>query len=1630
MASALQVTNSSSAPGADLHRNAKQNIEAFSHMNRHSIIEGLGINNSDVEKIAPCTPLQEGIIYHFLNSGRALYCSSFSFEFHTPCDFSRLESAWLQAQKETQMLRARLSPTPDGYAQVILKNCELPVSEVRVDSDNEIGEVRESKFKAWTVTLDDLSKDLWEVWLISSQNKSVMCLNIFHALYDGNSLSLLLEKVARKYLREDQNTEEESPFLDTLPMGPLCKDPSAEPFWTDHLKDSRQESVPKSNSTDHPSIVKQVNINAIQLVDKFRKSLNVTEQAVLHACWLLTLQHQFRLVPQIGMVVSGRALDIPGIENVIGPLFNTIPSNINFNGLRTREDLVQRCHSYHISTIPFQHTPLRDIMKWTKRSPHDPLFDSLFVFQRFDNENKLSGRKLWSELDSEADHEYPLAFEITRNENVSFTATIAIQDHVMSSAMAQETLTTFERLLYELLHDPTKELPHTTAITDTRKVENQFPTGVAKNNQDQSFQWTPVAASIRDVIADLASVDQQSVGVGTSIFELGLDSIDAIKLSSRLRKRGIQLAVSVIMRHRTIREMMEQLTSPKRAVQNGGRSSVGRLEQELTEFLRKEAQLPNDACRILPATPIQEAMVAEMIASDYAHYYNHDVLELEAHVDVVKLVDAWKAIVNANPVLRTSFVEVWDPKIPVSYAQVVHRGGSIDVQMVDLHGQSMDILIQNQRTRAASDLAQRPLLTISVVVDKCKRYLVLSMAHSLYDGWSMDMLHEDVAKAYAGNDCQRPPYDEVLEHIIASSGKSASKFWRATLANFVPTPFPQGQQAGNDELAIHRDEKTFSFLPGEVDRFCKLNGVTMQALCVTCWALVLAGYIGKLDVAFGLVLSGRNTADSQHVMFPTMNTVAMRAILHGSLLEMVKYIQGTLVDMTEHQHFPLRKARPDIGSRNLFDSLFIYQKRHSESTAQAPALYKSTGGSSAIEFPVCVEMESAREKVACRVACRDNVLGAMDCAGLLERMEQVLSSILHEPHQQTVEFADEATRICGRLVSHGPSPNGVAHDHIDSSSGSKTEWSCLENQIRQVLSIVSDTPEGEIDKETTLFQLGLDSISAIKVSSLLKKQSIRLAVSEMLKAGTVENMALAVNRSSTELTSDDIRAALERLLVGIDIGPLLQSCRIDSEQVERVLPVTAGQSYFLSMNALNPDVFYPTFCYLASENLSRTRLDEAWDRLTEVMPMLRTAFVPTNLNDLPFIQVVMKSVHGPVVWHHGLQGQESGKYPQREIHSVPATLHAAPTRKGTALMLQIHHALYDAVSLSKIMETLAAIYNTGEVQSLGTQAHLASYIAFHSIHSPIKIRRQFWENYMGKNHDKKAPSSSGNFRGAIERWYRPGLVSNMSKVEATAKRENLSFQAIFLAIYARVHDQICGDDASRSNRKAIGLYLANRSHAMEGLPDLLAPTVNIVPLRIDDKHGERPLFEYARQIQNEINEISRIEHSGVSLQEISDWTGVQLDTCINFMRFPEIVEENDHQTNGSHVLQIKPATAEDLHGLGGEGEDKGQPPKSNGVATPNGTAYDIASQANGGQFTNVFKVCGYRWPKRKRDDDDDDDNDELTRCKPTLDVEAAIREDKLDFGVFGLADRLRGRLAEKVIGEVQEAMMELVRQCM
>ncbi|KAK9848893.1 AMP-dependent synthetase/ligase [Penicillium brevicompactum] len=1597
MASALQQPSFSNSVET-IQRNAKQGIAAFAQKNSHAVIDHIGVSDSDIENIAPCTPLQEGIIYHYLSSTTPLYCSSFTFELDASIDVETLRGAWAQTQREVQMLRAKFSLSPDGYAQVILKQSALPWFFDTVETQSGIDGVRKQRHEAWTSQLNSLSTQLWEVGVISSPEQSVMCLNMFHALYDGNSLVLLLESVARNYLKQNKDTQKAPEFLDVLHLGPLCKDPSAENFWKEHLADCRDRPFAEKGTEDTP-ILHKVQINATEQVDSLRRSLNVTEQAVLHTCWLLTLQMQYSFVPPLGIIASGRTIDVPGIENVIGPLFNTIPSNVQLFGLQSWADVARRCHEYHVSMVPYQYTALRDIVKWLGKSPDERLFNTLFVFQRESDDAEPLSKNLWRTMNSEAEHEYPLAFEVVRNGNQFLTATLAAKSNAVSLEDTEKLLATFETILSQFAQDPDRALPEIEGvaqpITNGEVNGHHDPSATKHVNGDHvngsSFEWSSQACIIRDVIATLAGVEAESIGEETSIFEVGLDSIDAIKISSRLSKAGVKLQVSSIMRHRTVKAMSAQLSTSNGHVKNGDLPLLGQLEKSLTKFLESEGGLPSDVARVLPATPIQEAMVAEMTASGYKNYYNHEILELEPDVDLMKMERAWKTVVNAHPILRTSFVEVWDPEIAVSYAQIVHSQNQFDLPTVHLHGVSVESLIDTQVSKTRNEPVNGPLLSVTIAVDGAKRYLVLSIAHALYDGWSINLLHEDIARSYAGGDCARPSADDILEQIISSSGSEALRYWRAALSNFAPAPFLPMKHHEDGSTVVYRSEKALSVPLSDAETFCKRHGITLQALLVTCWSLVLTTHVKRLDVGFGLVLSGRNVADSEDVMFPTMNTVAMRIVLHGTRVQLVKYVQEALLAMSEYQHFPLRRARPDTGSQSLFDTLFMYQKRPVDNQEGSSALYKSTGGEASVEYPVCAEIEGVGEELVGRVAGRGNVVGGADVDVLLDQMGDVLSSLVHKSHEQTVEFTDDGVRVCGGLPFRE-----IGQDvRVDGPREiGETAWSPIESKIRNVLSVASGVTEDSIGKSSTIFELGLDSISAIKVAALLKKQSVRLAVSDMLRAGTIENMATAANSSQAELSVTDISSILSQSLDGIDVPQLLQSHGIDPQRVLRSFPTTAGQSYFLSMHTVNPAVFYPEFYYLASENLSPETLDRAWARVVDQTPMLRTAFLRTDSRLSPYIQVELEAVHIPVIWHSKFDHQLVSKSSRQEFGAVPVALHACQTAKGTALILQIHHALYDGVSLPHILDRLVSHCVQDEVAISGPDLGLSQLVAFQHVHSPVHVRRQFWQKYLGRT---PTALRRGDGFGTVQHHYRPGLVTNMANIEKVAKRQGLSIQTIFLAIYARVHMQQfaaeTADGAGSQQRLIVGLYIANRSHSLEGLAESVIPTVNIVPLRLDDKLSDSTptLLDAARRIQAEINEVSRVEYSNVSLLEIAEWTGVQIDTCVNFLRLPEQLAP------GNEKLSLTAIQREELENLSATIPSDNQRIKSNGVTPPGAAEPDDLSVPTAPSI-----------------------------LLPTIDVEAAVRKGRLDFGLFAPQCRLDGAIAETLIDAMRREMSALV----
>lgn len=224
-----------------------------------------------------------------------------------------------------------------------------------------------------------------------------MNLQIFHGLYDGNSLTMLLRCVVDQY-QGFEHIEYGPAFPLSLPHGPLAQAPGAQNFWTEYLKGWSPHPIPLVSESTTDTVATSVLDNMSGFED-LRKQLGVTHQAIVQAGWISVLQNLTSPDLTVGMITSGRAIDFEGADKVIGPLFNTVPFHIKIEPGKTFADLILSCHKLNMKMQDFQHTPLKDIQKWSPAKPGQALFDTLFVFQRPEAEDEGFAEALWTQVD-------------------------------------------------------------------------------------------------------------------------------------------------------------------------------------------------------------------------------------------------------------------------------------------------------------------------------------------------------------------------------------------------------------------------------------------------------------------------------------------------------------------------------------------------------------------------------------------------------------------------------------------------------------------------------------------------------------------------------------------------------------------------------------------------------------------------------------------------------------------------------------------------------------------------------------------------------------------------------------------------------------------------------------------------------------------------------------------------------------------------------------------------------------------------------------------------------------------------------------------------------------------------------
>ncbi|MET4727049.1 amino acid adenylation domain-containing protein [Lysobacter enzymogenes] len=511
---------------------------------------------------------------------------------------------------------------------------------------------------------------------------------------------------------------------------------------------------------------------------------------------------------------------------------------------------------------------------------------------------------------------------------------------------------------------------HGIELTPTLLVETASLRELAQRLRPLS----PTEALLRRVCAQ--ALDRDSIEGDADFFELGGDSIAALKLVARARQAGLTLTPAELLEHRPLSALAAHLDRTTGATAEPAAASDPTPSTMVAPFGLLDAAegarlraAHADAIDAYPLSPLQEGLLfAALAAPDSGQYLNQQVLSLTGPLDRERLIAAWSSLQQRHESLRVGFD--WDHAgrpvqwLPVQAAPSLHEH---DWSGRDSAQVQAELWALCERERASAFALEQPgLLRLHLVcAGPAQAWLVLTVHHLVIDRWSTAVLLQELFALYAGAElAPAPRYRDYIAWLGAQPVQGEETFWRAQLADYeggeaLPLPAAPGEGRYLTEARLQR---------AEIDalRACAARlQVPLTSVLQAAWALLLSRYSNSADVCFGLTVSGRppTLALAERMTGLFINTVPMRLRLQAGLEfgELCRQARDLSFAVQAHDRLPLARIAELAGFPNgaaLLQTLLVIENIPLDTSAQLPGglAYELVHAASATNLPLLVQI--------------------------------------------------------------------------------------------------------------------------------------------------------------------------------------------------------------------------------------------------------------------------------------------------------------------------------------------------------------------------------------------------------------------------------------------------------------------------------------------------------------------------------------------------------------------------------------------------------------------------------------------------------------------------------------------------
>lgn len=320
-----------------------------------------------------------------------------------------------------------------------------------------------------------------------------------------------------------------------------------------------------------------------------------------------------------------------------------------------------------------------------------------------------------------------------------------------------------------------------------------------------------IEATLARIWADVLRLER--VGVHDNFFTLGADSVRSIQMVSRAHQSGVALTPRQVFQHPTVAELaqiaeatglVESLAIVPVLTVTTDRTCLTPADFPLASLSQQELDAlpfePRDIEDIYPLGPMQEGMLFHSLAQPGSGVYvMQDRYALRGTIDVQAFSDAWQAVVNHHPILRTALL--WESESRAH--QLVHRQVHLPFEFHDWRALTeseqqarLETLLQTECAEGF-DLARAPLMRVRLFQFEEQRYIcVRSFHHIVMDEWCTSPLLLEFRDNYQARLKGLPvphraarPFSDYVAWLERQDISLAEHFWRAYLEGFnEPTP--------------------------------------------------------------------------------------------------------------------------------------------------------------------------------------------------------------------------------------------------------------------------------------------------------------------------------------------------------------------------------------------------------------------------------------------------------------------------------------------------------------------------------------------------------------------------------------------------------------------------------------------------------------------------------------------------------------------------------------------------------------------------------------------------------------------------------------------------------------------------